>query len=229
MRKKLRKRRYFIALLLTTCFFIIGILIGSVVTQNRIDYIQNLANEQKIDFDSLQTQYLFLSYLNKQGNCDAIEKTLNINIKNLVRTQERVENYENQAKNNLEDFDVLKREYSIAELKYWLLIKDTQEICERDVSTILYFYNENDICPECRTQGFVLSYLKNIFKEKLLTFSFDASLEEESIVEILLSAYEINEYPALLINDKLYQGFQSRDEILKVICENLSEELEECS
>src|SRR3989344_1811364 len=211
MRTTMLKRRYLIAMIITLAFFLVGIFIGSLLTDTRIKSVEESSSNQRMDFESLQTQYLFLSFLNQQGNCKAVEETLNKNILNLITTQERLENYEKQAKSNYNDFINLKRSYSLAEIKYWLLLKNTQNICDRDVVTVLYFYDSDANCPKCRTQGFILSYLKKIFNERLLIFSFDGEFKDEPIIEIIKKSYNITTYPSIVINDDSFSGLQTND------------------
>ena len=224
----MNKRRYLIAFLITIGFFTIGILIGFQLSSTRISFLQESATQQRLDFDSLQVQYLYAGKLTEQGNCNAIEATLNTNILNLVRTQERLEQYEKESATQLEAFRILKREYTLAELRYWLLVRETQDICHRDAVTVLYFYSDDQDCPACRTEGFILTYLKKLFKDRLLVFSLDAELVEEPLVNLLLQSYNVTSYPSIVVNDQLYEGFQDKDDVTAYVCNGFDTRHEEC-
>ena len=214
----MNKKRYVIAFLITIGFFIIGIFIGFQLSNTRISYLQESATQQRLDFDSLQVQYLYAGKLTEQGNCNAIEATLNTNILNLIKTQERLEQYEKESTTQLIAFRTLKREYTLAELRYWLLVRDTQDICHRDAITVVYFYTDDKNCPECRTEGFILTYLKKLFKDRLLVFSLDAELTEEPLVNLLIQSYNVTTYPSIIVNDELLEGFQNKDQVLQAVC-----------
>ena len=214
----MNKKRYVIAFLITIGFFIIGIFIGFQLSNTRISYLQESATQQRLDFDSLQVQYLYAGKLTEQGNCNAIEATLNTNILNLIKTQERLEQYEKESTTQLNAFRTLKREYTLAELRYWLLVRDTQDICHRDAITVVYFYTDDKNCPECRTEGFILTYLKKLFEDRLLVFSLDAELTEEPLVSLLIQSYNVTTYPSIIVNDELLEGFQNKDQVLQAVC-----------
>ena len=223
------KGKYLIAGIITLLIFLLGMLLGLVMEGKRVTYIQTQAREQKLDFISLQLQYQLIEELSQQGNCPAVSATFDDFLLELARTEERLTEYQQDSKLNKKDFDFLKQEYVQAQVNYWLLAKKTKEICNRDVVNILYFYSPSEKCPQCDTQGFVLTYLKDLFKDKVLVFSFDSSFEDEKIIDLLIKTYNVTEYPSVVVEDKLISGFSSRDELLKEICPLYEEKPEECT
>lgn len=230
MRKKIVKKRYIAALVLTLAFFIIGILLGSLISNSRIRFLQDTSDEQRLDFESLQTQYLYVSLLDQQNNCNAVEETFKSNIENLEKTRLRLEEYMQSAKFNEKSFSLLKREYTLAQLRYWLLATSTKDICGRDFVTVLYFYATEEECPTCHSQEMILNYLKKVFKDDLLIFALDSHYDEtEPMIKILKSVYKISTYPTLIIDDMAFEGLSSKDDILDSICPLYVEDKEECN
>ena len=45
-----------------------------------------------------------------------------------------------------------------------------------------------------------------------------AAITEEPIIDILRRKYKIYDFPTLVINDKTFEGFLSKDDILQKIC-----------
>lgn len=229
LRAKINKRRYIVTLILTLCFFAIGVMLGNLLSNKRLQYIQDKSLEQRLDYESLQTQYLYVNLLGQKGNCPAVEKTFENNIENLENTRLRLEEYEKSSKFNEQTYLLLKREYMIAQLRYWLLAKSTKEICNRDFATILYFYSTEKECPDCHSQEMILTYLKKKFDQNLLIFSLDSNYKQEPMTAILKNVYNISKFPFLIIDDQTFMGLTSKSEILGTICPLYKHNLTECA
>ena len=229
MVREFNKKRYFIAALLTLSIFLLGLMLGLVIEGKRVQYINAVNRIEKLDYSSLQLQYAYIDQLSQEKNCDAVSKTFENSIKNLITTSERLEEYEKSANINKEDFAILKREYILAQLNYWLLAKRTKKICNRDLVSILYFYSTKKECPQCEEQAFVLTYLKQQFKENLLIFALDSKYVGEPMIEMLKDQYGISKYPTLIIEDTALEGFTSKDEILKIICPLYEGDIDYCN
>ena len=228
MVREFNKKRYFIAALLTLFIFILGLLLGLVIEGKRAQYIQSMNKIEKLDYSSLQLQYAYIDQLSQEKNCDAVSKTFESSVKKLIETSGRLENYEKNANLNKKDFHTLKREYILAQLNYWLLAKRTKKICDRDLVTILYFYSTDKECPDCGEQAFILTYLKNEFKDKLLIFALDSTYVDEPMIEMLKDQYGISRYPTLIIEGHVFEGFISKDKLLRAICPLYKKDIDYC-
>lgn len=218
--RQISKSNYVLAAFITLAIFALGMLMGLVIEGKRADYLQTVAREQKLDVASIQLQYQYISELAEEQNCQAMSVSLEEFVTALVKSQKRLEDYETDAKLNQEDFLATKQEYVQAELSYWLLAGKMRALCNKDIATVLYFYGSDESCPDCDSQAFVLTYLKNIFREKLLVFSIDYQLEREAMVKILTTNNNITEYPAIVLNNQTYQGLVSKEILLKEICKS---------
>jgi len=147
-----------------------------------------------------------------------VQASYSSSIKNLEAARLRLESY-NQESSSLskEQFDMLKRDYTIAQIQFWLLAKRSESVCNNDIVTILYFYGNSKDCPECENQGFILTYMKNLFEDNLLVFSFDGDFTQEPTIGLLKSIYGVTSYPTLVIGDKVYK-YTGKDELFKIIC-----------
>lgn len=226
--RKISREIYIVAALITLGVFLLGLLLGLVIEGKRTNYIESVSKEQNLDFSSLQVQYAFIDQLSQEKNCNAVAKTFEENIKNLESTRLRIESFDENAKLNKNEFDLLKRDYTLAQLRYWLLAKTTKELCGEDIVSILYFFSDDKECPNCNEQAFVLTYLKKLFKEKLLIFSFDSKFEKEPMINLLEKSYNITKYPALIIEGKKYEGFNGKEDILNTICKYYTSKIETC-
>jgi hypothetical protein len=224
--RKINKRLYLMAAVITLIIFSLGLLLGMVMEGRRVAYVQNQYREQVINFNSLQVQYLYLSTLEGKEACPAFSATLNGYIDENEKNRIRLENYLEKTSIYDREFKLLKREYLTSQMNYWILSKRTKELCDSDFVTVLYFHSPD--CDDCVDQGFVLDYLKLVFGDRLLVFAFDTDFDEEPAVSILSDAYNITETPALIIESNKFVGFQSKDEVLAEICGQYREMPPEC-
>ena len=227
--RKVSKDKYIIAALITAGIFTLGLLLGLVIEGKRVSYIEEVSKGQNLDFSSLQLQYAYIDQLSQENNCEAVSKTFEKNIENLETTRLRLENFDDKARLNKLEFDLLKREYTLAQIRYWLLAKKTKELCGDDIVTILYFFSDEEECSQCDNQAFVLTYLKKRFEEKLLIFSFDSKFTEEPLINILKTTYDISTFPTIVIEGEKYEGMTKTEEVLEEICPYYKSEIEECS
>jgi len=227
--RKISTKRHVLAIILAVLIFVTGVTLGAFVNKERVDDLQQKSDLSRMDFDSLQVQYLFLtSVFEKEKNCKAAETILEENVNSLEVLGSKLSNYiSEQVLTNEEGFISLKREYTLAELRYLLFAKQFKESCDSDNVIILYFYSNED-CDSCETQGVILSYLKGKFKDKLLNFALDINFVQEPMITILKNTYDINETPTLIINDEKYEGFYSQEELIQIICPLYKSEIPEC-
>ncbi len=223
------KRRYIFAFIITLLIFSLGVMFGLVIEGKRVSLITAKSDQEKLDFASLQLQYQYMDYLKEQKNCDQALQSFQDNLEVLENTRIRLENYIRKSSINEEEFRKLKREYMIYQLNYWLFAKKTKEVCKRDEVSVLYIYSDEKTCPDCEKQAFVLTYFRKLFKDKFLVFSFDTNYEEEPMVGILKRVYGIEQYPAIIIEDKVYQGYTDAATILNEVCKLYEGEYPECS
>ena len=226
--RKTSKSKYLVAAIITATVFVLGLLLGLLIEGQRVSYIDDVSKEQNLDFNSLQLQYAYIDQLSQENNCQAVSKTFEKNIEGLENTRVRLENFDESSTLNKKDFDLLKREYTLAQIRYWLLAKRTKELCDEEVVSILYFFSDDEECANCNSQAFVLTFLKKQFKEKLLIFSFDSKFEDEPLVNIIKASYEIKRFPTLMIEGKKYEGFTKKEVILEEICPYYESDIEVC-
>lgn len=227
--RSLSRDKYIIAGAITLGIFLLGLFLGLAIEGKRVNYIESVSKKQNLGFSSLQLQYAFIDQLSQEKNCLAVQKTFEQNINNLESTRIRLENFDREATLNKNELDILKNEYLLAQIRYWLLAERTKEVCGTDIVNILYFFSDEKECPDCEKQAFVLTYLKKKFKDKLLIFSFDSKFEAEPMIPLLKKTYNVTTFPTIVIEGKPKSRFQDKDSILKDICSYYKEKIEECA
>jgi hypothetical protein len=123
---------------------------------------------------------------------------------------------ETQSSINEDELLHLKRYYSLLEIKDILLMKKVADKCNLKPIFILYFYSNAGDCKDCEQQGYALTALAQQYPQ-LRVYSFDYNLDL-SALKTLISINKVGGgLPALVINDKVYSGFQSVDDIEKIL------------
>lgn len=219
---------YVIAGAITIGIFLLGMLLGVVIEGQRVGYIDQQSRDQKLDFGSLQIQFEYITQLNQEKNCPALLSAMQEYFNKLAVTEARLTDYQKDSTLNREDFHTLKREYTQAEISYWLLVRKIKDTCKVNTATALYFYSDDTQCGDCGNQAFVLDYLKDVFKEKLLVFAIDSQLQDEALVNILKSAFNVTKYPTVVVGDKVYSGLTDKSVLLKAVCSGFDSSVPEC-
>lgn len=104
----------------------------------------------------------------------------------------------------------LKREYLQMQVRDYLLVQRINQECPQKISTILFFYT-NQNCPECTRQGEIGPPLKKEMPNVMI-YAFDADLGSAA-VQALEKIYGVRSYPALVVNGKTLEGYQPKEKV----------------
>jgi len=217
--REFSKRRFLLAGIITILMFLVGIMFGMLLDNER--YARQTKNEesQKLDYESLQLQYLYINQLSeKNETCGALSKALERTVSDLGDLLEKVLEAEDENPIRNPDYGNLYRSYIQSNFKYWLLAEKAKERCDFDSVIILYFFSEKncDICPD---QGVVLTYYKKKYDEKILIFPVNMDLaEEEPFINLVQSSFNIESLPSLVIDDIVYKGVVSKEKLSEILC-----------
>lgn len=219
--KKISKKQYLAAFIITTTIFLIGIALGLTFEKAKLDKTEEMVLEESIQLKSFNLQKEFL----KQGkiSCNVISSIIGKNMDNLAHKMSLIESYSESSWNE-EQFKLRLRDYFLTEIEFYNIIKEIENECGESYVKIIYFYDDN----KYDTQGDILSYLKKLYPNKILTFNYLVENNNEPNIEILRENYEIEMYPSLVINEKVYQGHQEVEFLQEVICEELEKINESC-
>jgi len=222
--RKISRTKYVVAAVITLGIFLLGLFLGLVIENYRLEYIEKEDKLQKLDYNSLQVLYVYIDQLSQEKECSTIPKIYDLSLEHLEESRIRLEEYTQEARINQEDFEILRREYVQAQLRYWLLAQKINSRCDLDIVSILYFFSTEKDCPDCDEQAFILTYLKNLFGENLLIFAIDSNYETEPLIPLLKRSYNITTYPTLVIDDEIYEGFTVKDYLFSELCDIYEEE-----
>lgn len=205
-------QKYLFAFVITAVIFVLAFFSSNYLNEKRVSEMRAIQDQIAIDLQSSETQFDLLGQVSCQalGN-SALSKELNSIAEQL--------SYMEQTR-GVDDSEVqtLKQYYSILEIKDYILLQKIADKCDVKPIFILYFYSNKGDCPECEKTGYVLTQLRTDYPE-LRIYSFDYNLNM-SALKTLISLYNVqNNVPAMLLNGKVYYGFQSMEDIGKIIPE----------
>lgn len=205
----MEQKKYIYAFIITTAIFATAFYIGNYFSNIKINELRATENRISLDILSSETQFALLGEL----SCpDAQNSMLS---KELGSLGEKLDYSEEKFGTDNSDFITLKKQYSLLEIKDYLLIKKLRD-CPKPPITILYFYADN--CSDCDKQGYVLTYLHEQYPE-LRVYSFDYNLDL-SALKTLASIYKVKEkFPTVIIKNKSYGGFKTIEDIKALLPE----------
>ena len=197
--------KYIAVFLITCAIFLTAWYASGYFNTRKITEIKNIQNKVAIDILSSETQFSLLEEMSCQ---DLSTSIFSAEIGSLA---EKI-SYAEQNVGAGEEIDLLKKQYSILQVKDFLLSKRIGERCNQMPNTILYFYGTKDSCTDCVKQGYVLDALRQDYPQ-LRIYSFDYNLDL-STIKALKSIYKIDSViPALVVNGKSVNGFKTVDEL----------------
>ena len=197
-------RKYVLAFAITAAIFGTAFYVVGRLDANRIAEIRATQEALSIDLLSSETQFELLGNL----NCSMIaEHPVLTDELNTLAAQ--LSFTESKVGSDSSDVTSLKKQYSLLEIKDYLLMQQISQKCGTKPVSILYFYSNAGDCPDCSKAGDVLTYLRQTYPD-LRVYSFDYNLDL-SALQTLISLNKIKDtLPALVINDKApVYGFKS--------------------
>lgn len=200
-------KKYIITFFITAGLFLSAFWLSNYFTNHKINQVKIAEDKISLDLMSSEIQFSLLQEMScKDVSSNALSSELN-------SLSDKINYSENNIGVDNSDVISLKKYYSLLEIKDYLLMKRITERCGQRSVFVLYFYNNND-CAECTKQGYVLTSLKEKYPA-LRVYSFDYDLDL-SAIKAMISIYNVpDKMPALVINGRVYSGFQGIEAVEK--------------
>lgn len=195
--------RIILSIVISTILFISVFLVSHWVVI--YGYQKNVELQQQIG------QRISFIESNNFTNCNNYLSNISIELDNAGMILGILE--EKMGKNNL-DVISQKENYSLLELRHLYGIKKYIKYCNKDVTTILFFYSNNKrYSDDAETKGYILSKLKRDNPEGIMIYSFDYDLDTETI-NTLKELHYINRPNVIVINEQvIIADFNNIDDI----------------
>ncbi|HIP21567.1 MAG TPA: hypothetical protein EYG72_01230 [Candidatus Pacebacteria bacterium] len=212
-RREIKTKKYLLVFLLTMAIFITGIVLSKQFEGNRMENIKNVEDSMYIDILSSEIQFDLL----EDAGCKGLtEKT--VLSSELRELSNKISFMEKDLKVDDDSFISLKKKYQLLQIKDYLLMKKLSKKCNLNPINILYFYsNKEESSEETRKQAYVLDRLEND-NPRLRVYYFDYDLPFSPVRALIISKKVSGEnLPALVIEDKIHEGFQGIEKIQKLL------------
>ncbi len=207
-------QKYFFVFLITCGIFATAWYLSAYVNTKKINEIKDIQNKIAIDILSSETQFSLLEEL----SCKDIDRPV---LSEEIATVADKINYSEQNVNATDEVQLLKKQYTILQVKDFLLSKRIAERCKQKINTVFYFYSDKDVCTDCVKESYVLDALRQKYPT-LRVYSFDYNLDL-STIKALRSIYEIKDtLPGLVIDGKTVSGFKTVEEVEALLPKELT-------
>lgn len=208
--KKISLAKYFFVFLFTVLIFGSGFLLSDYIGRKRIQALDSLQQDLRVNILSLETQFSIL----RQAPCENLnESTLT---KELYEISQKLVQVSNDLGQDNPYYLQLKKYYSIMEIQHWLLVVRAAKECSLPLHSIIYFYGDNERCPKCEDQGYLLTYFREKYPPlRIYSFDFDLPL---SAIQTLKSIFSLKDsLPILIVDKNVYYGFKDKTEMEKIL------------
>jgi len=201
-------KKYILVFFITLALFMSAFYLSNFLGNKKIEDVKSIQDKVAIDILSSETKFALLEEL----SCKDVDNTFLS--QELGELAGKIEYGEQNISGSKNEILSLKRYYSLLEIKDYLLMKKMRERCGLKSIFVFYFYSDKDRCEDCEKQGYVLTALREKYPDFRI-YSFDYNLDL-SAIQALVSIYKVkNELPAMVFNGKVFNGFQSVEDIEK--------------
>jgi hypothetical protein len=169
----------------------------------RVTELSTIEDQLSIDTLSLDTQFSLL----EAAPCDSAASSTTLTSE-LSDLGDRLSYTEAQLGSDNAQVIRLKEQYSLLEIRDYLITKELAAACGTKPVTVLYFYSNSGDCSDCDKAGYALSYLRSTYPA-LRVYSFDYTLDLGALKTLIATAKVQNTLPAFIINGKHSYGFTS--------------------
>jgi hypothetical protein len=176
----------------------------------RVAELSTIEDQISIDTLSLDTQFSLL----EAAPCDSVASSTSL-ISELADLGSRLSYAEDQLGSDNPQVIRLKEQYSLLEIRDYLITKQLAEACGTKPVTVLYFYSNAGDCSDCDKAGYALSYLRNTYPA-LRVYSFDYNLNLGALETFITINKVRDSLPAFVINGKDSYGFTSLSDLEKL-------------
>lgn len=191
---------YWKGAVLALILFILSIGIGYYVEIDRTNKIRNAINELNVAIDSSSTTILFIQSTKNKANCNAVKSAV---YDLWQETNKLRDTLEEQNINILISPAELRNLYYLTNFKLYLLTKEYKDVCQQNLSNILFFYTAFRDCPECKVQGNILDLIREKCNN-VAVFAFPLDVKGLSPLNAIASYYNITTAPTLVIDDEKF-------------------------
>ena len=184
---------FLITVILLILVFIMGILIGRKMSDNRVDDISAFIKNNELNTESYIIEQELIENF-EQGNCELADARISGLSEELWQIGKSLSPAD--AEQNLGEYNYwfLKRKYHLMQIRTYILFYKLKENCNTTDSIVLFYFSKDD--GESEEQGRILDRLVKDYGITVFAVEHNYSAELSFVEEY----YEIDETPALVID-----------------------------
>lgn len=202
-------KTYAAAFVISAFLFAVGILTGAFIAQDASNQLASELGLLEKKTGELEVLLLFNPNNSTATLCPFYQSTLSEFDKETTAFGVKIDALEHSQGPKDENVLKLKREYTLKQVRDYLLSQKINAECGAKTRTLLYFYTQD--CPECIRQGLEGPPLKRDHPE-LFIYALDASLDMPA-VNALQQIHGVTRHPTLILDGKKLEGFHSKIQI----------------
>jgi len=204
VKEKISWRVYMIAAVISLVVFSLGVGLGFLINNEKYDIIKSDLESLKLQQRDIETEMMLTNSLGA-NSCNTLNYEIEKTATQSAELGQKVSYYDNEMIKN-PDFYTIKRNYILNLIQLWSYWELFKKNCNSSVNTVLYFYAIKN-CDDCQAQGFILSFLKEKYPDKIMTFALDKD-EDLYSLNLIKNVYNVTKAPTLIINSKKYEGLK---------------------
>lgn len=192
------------------------LIIGTVVyavsylNRQRLAELNGIQDRLATDTLSLETQFSLLETAPCEDQTEGTELS-----KEVSELGDRLAQAESRLGNKNAQVIELKKQYSLLQIRDYILTKRLAATCNVTPTVALYFYsNVPGSCTDCDRASYALSYLHQTYP-KLRVYSFDYDLDLGALRTLIAVEKVQPKFPAFVINGKRTYGFTNLEDFQK--------------
>jgi hypothetical protein len=197
-----RKRVFWEALFLTLVIFLLGMLVGVAFESSKLSEINDYYIRSET---SIMDAFALSTFLEIDlASCDTLKQSNLDFADNIYEEAILLEDYE-QAGKITESMKIMHKKYDVLRTFLWINTIKTSEKCGREYNTVVYLYiSEAEELTQRATQNVWSKILYDLKQDQgsnvlLIPLAVDKELVS---LDSILKAYNISEYPAVIINEE---------------------------
>lgn len=212
----LATRNALLALAITVA--IIGTIVAAInhLDRQRIAELDAIQSQLATDTLSVETQFALLE------NAPCADLTAGTDLTSEVSSLgDRLGIAESRLGSDNPEVLRLKKQYTLLQIRDYILTQRIADTCDIEPVTALYFYsNEAGSCESCDRASYALSYLRQTYPQ-LRVYTFDYNLDLGAL-KTLIAVEKVEErFPAFVIEGKRSYGFADVETFQELFPEDL--------
>lgn len=213
-------KKYLLVFFITLSLFLTATVLSNSVGRKKFSELEQIQNDIALNILASETQFSLL----EETRCEDVTNSILSDELNVLAG--KLEEGSASIGGTNADTEYIRNYYFLLEIKDYLLMQKAQERCKLDVTPIVYFYGKSDECPDCEKQSIALTEVRSRGENaRVYSFDYDSNI---SAVKTFIAINKVpRTLPAIVVNGKVYAGYQSLEELKKIAPHLIKEAVEE--